>query len=176
MSHPPSEKYCVVRARGEGFAVPASAVREVLSDVTLVPLPHISSLLAGVCHVRSEFLPVIRLSALFDPTAADSQASNHVVIVQGHNGPWALLVDEALALTALEPSLSIEPPSGGDAGPDAVIGTATFGDRIVRVLDVSATYRWAEKQLKESSPRWPPVRNREQESSALAHVTEGVAP
>jgi chemotaxis signal transduction protein len=64
MSNQSGVTHCVMRRGASWFAFPAEKVREVLFRPPLLAVPHSDPLLAGLCHVRSEFFPVLRLDAL----------------------------------------------------------------------------------------------------------------
>ena len=53
------EKYCLFRVGHSVLAVLAARVREVGLRPTITPVPHTDSLLAGVAHIRNEFLPIL---------------------------------------------------------------------------------------------------------------------
>jgi hypothetical protein len=68
----------------------------------------------------------------------------------GPSGPWALQVDEVTSLASLEISVDSD-VKFRDSWTAAVMGSATYGDRVVRVLDPNCLYRLAEQALQDSS-------------------------
>jgi purine-binding chemotaxis protein CheW len=153
MSPGACDKYCLVRASGEEFAVPASQVREIVANVAVITVPGCQTTLAGICHVRNEFLPVLRCAAEWTQDT-DLVGDQPLLIVHGAHGPWALAVDVAIGLASLEPALCLD-GALADVWSDAVVGTASYQDRVVRVLDPAALYRSAERQLREHFEHWP---------------------
>jgi chemotaxis signal transduction protein len=141
------EKYCVVRQGSTWFAFPAVAVREITCSDSIVPLPRFGSLLAGVCHVRNEFLPVLRLHSLQDDLPADGQSNARLVVLTSPSGPWSVLVDEVAGLVPLEVSVDAD-VKYVDGWISAVMGSATLGDNVVRILDPNRLYCLAERELK----------------------------
>ncbi len=74
------------------------------------------------------------------------QEERFVLVMTGADGPWALPISRALDLEALETAVASD-ADWGDPIARAVVGTATFRDDVVRVLDADALYRLAEEVL-----------------------------
>ncbi len=155
----PSDKHCVFRCGRSWFSVPAISVREISIAPQLVRVPDCHPSLAGLCHLRSEFVPVISLGALldidettFDP--ADLSHGQDRLLVINSTSVWSLLIAEAAALESLEtvvtPEVRME-----DANLGAVMGTAMFRDKIVRVLNPNSLYRLAQLALEDLWGRDP---------------------
>src|SRR5687767_12227615 len=104
----PGHTYCVFRRGTSWFALPAESVREVLFRPAIVAVPNSDSVLAGLCHVRSDFLPVLSLHALLSGDPSCRPPEPQMLIVTGADGTWALLVDQVAALTSLETSAAAE--------------------------------------------------------------------
>lgn len=134
------EKYCVFERGNNLYGVLATAVREVGLRPAVAHMPDSHPLLAGLGHLRNEFVPLLvdqdRADQLRRPTGEERQ----VVVIGGENGAWGLLVDRVLGLMALEVSLCGESRTapGWSA---AVMGAATWDHRVVRILDERALYR-----------------------------------
>jgi chemotaxis signal transduction protein len=141
-----SEKYCVFERADTVCAILATSVREVglRPEISTVPGSH--SMLAGLGHIRNEFLPFLRLNVAggFDPHAGGSEPQ--MVIVSGDNGPWGLLVDRVIGLLPLDVSLCSE-MHAAQGWLAAVMGSATLEHRVVRVLDERALYRLATETM-----------------------------
>ena len=132
-----NQKHCVFRCDDAWFSVPAMAVREIVVAPQIVRVPHCHPALAGLAHLRSEFVPVARLQQLLDQeaieagTPAEISPTDCLLIFEG-SSVWSLLISDTAALASLETIVS--PEAGGDARHNSVIGTAMFQERIVRVL------------------------------------------
>jgi hypothetical protein len=108
-------------------------------------VPNAGSPLTGLCHVRSEFLPVLNLGPLLGDDSSILANEAQMVVVMSTEGNWGLLVDQVAALTSLETSVAPEgSPSSWFA---AVLGWATYRDQVVRVLEPTVYYRLAEAAL-----------------------------
>jgi chemotaxis signal transduction protein len=117
---------------------------------SIVPLPCFAALLAGVCHVRNEFLPVLRLHTLQDEVDRDGEVNARLVVLTSPSGPWAVLVDEVAGLVPLEVSVDAD-VKFLDGWMSAVMGSATFRNNVVRVLDPNRLYCLAEQELIEDA-------------------------
>ena len=84
--HSASDKHCVFLSGREWFSVPAVAVREITIVPPLVKVPESDASLAGLCHLRSEFVPVVLLNSLLDGDACDySHPHNKLLVLNGSN-------------------------------------------------------------------------------------------
>lgn len=141
------ERHCLFRNGGTGFAVPARQVREVSFPPPLVPIPGAPPLLAGICHFRNEFLPVLQWPVLTNkkgPTAAPTQ----LLIFEGREGSWALQVDRVTGLEDIEITPATE--TGYSPGEEEmVVGWGTFRHHSVRVIDSELLYQTARRLLRE---------------------------
>jgi chemotaxis signal transduction protein len=130
---PAFNKHCVFRCSDSWFSVPAVSVREVVLAPELVRFPNCHRALAGLGHLRSEFVPVIALETLLNLQQRESRSADDCLLVLEGNCVWSLLISESAALQSLETIVSQE--SLAENTNNVVIGTAMFQDRIVRVLN-----------------------------------------
>ena len=141
-----SDKHCVFRSGTCWYSLPAVSVREITIAPQFVAVPHSHSSLAGLCHLRSEFVPVISLSSLLEIEDRQvSQPNNKLMVLNGAS-VWALLIAEAAALESLETILAPESRMD-DSHQSPVMGTAMFNDQILRVLDPNRLFRLAQQTL-----------------------------
>jgi chemotaxis signal transduction protein len=140
------EKYCILRRGESWFGVPAFMVREITLAENMVPVPGTPEILAGLCHLRSEFVPVLHLPSLSPDKHAPESSAGQLLVLSGAQGPWGLIVDEVETLEPLEVAVTAD-PRGDDAWSAAVMGSSTCRDRVVHVLDPNALYRAAENAL-----------------------------
>ena len=144
---PPGQVYCVFRRGIFWFALPALSVREVLLRPAITLVPNARALLTGLCHVRSEFLPVLNLGPLLGGDAPLLTSEAQMLVVESADGHWGLLVDQVAALTPLE--TSVAPEENSTPWFTAVLGWATYQDQLVRVLEPAVFYRMAESCFEE---------------------------
>lgn len=144
-----SDKHCVFRSGKGWYSLPAVAVREITISPQLVSVPQSHPSLAGLCHLRSEFIPVLSLSALLEvDDQSVSQPNNKLMVING-SSVWAILIAEAAALESLETILSPESRME-DSHLSPVMGTAMFDEQILRVLDPNRLFRLAQQTLETS--------------------------
>lgn len=142
---PHARTHCIFRHGSRWLALPAASVREALPSPSLVNVPSTSDRFAGLCHLRSEFLPVLNLSNI--PHDDVGRAERIMLVVNDSDSCWAVLADEVLTLAALEFSDAPEP--GSDAVSSAVIGWATHNGHVVQILDPASLRDMAERELAE---------------------------
>lgn len=144
---PAVDKHCVFRVGSSWFSLLATAVREVTMAPDMVRAPGSHAALAGLCHARNEFIPVVQLAPLLGDAADRDAPAGKMLVLSGSAGNWALLIDEVIALESLETLVNPD-ARPGDIGSTTVIGTATCRSRVVRVLDPNSLYRRAEELLR----------------------------
>ena len=141
-----SDKHCIFRCDQSWFSLPAIVVREIAIAPDLVSVPNSHGALAGLCHLRSEFIPVVSLTQLFGvDTQQPTELQGNLLVING-SSVWAIPTAEAAALKSLEtlvaPDLRMD-----DMTPSPVTGTAMFRGQIVRVLDPVSVFRMAQQSL-----------------------------
>jgi chemotaxis signal transduction protein len=142
-----SDKHCVFRSGATWYSLPAISVREITIAPAMVNVPLSHRALAGLCHLRSEFIPVLLLSTLLEiEDQRITQSNNKLMVMNGTSSTWALLIAEAAALESLETIMSPESRLD-DSHQSPVMGTAMFHDQIVRVLDPNRLFRLAQQML-----------------------------
>lgn len=151
-----SDKHCVFRCGNSWYSVPAVAVREISVAPKLVRVPDSHRSLAGLCHLRSEFVPVLSLGTLLDGEGLETAHDHDRLLVLSGSSVWALLIVEAAALESLETIVTPEARMD-DVRISAVLGTAMYRDQIVRVLNPNNLYRLAQQALEECWRRPQPA-------------------
>ena len=138
-----SERHCVFRSDENWYGLPALAVRGIVPRPVLTSTPQSDPILKGVCHTQNEFLPVVSLRALTQiqyETGADTE--QQMLILLGPQGPWGLLIDQAVSLASLEISIATY-SDAQDRWANTVLGSASFQNRVLDVLDPVALYEYA---------------------------------
>lgn len=142
-----SDKHCVFRVGASWYSLLATTVREVTMTPALVRVPGSHAAMAGLCHMRNEFIPVVYLGPLMEGVTGGQTTAGKMLVLSGAAGNWALIVDEIIALESLETLINPDGRSP-DTGSTMVMGTATCRNQIVRVLDPNSLYRRAEELLR----------------------------
>ncbi len=139
------QKHCVFRCGDCWFSMPATAVRELTIAPDLVQVPFCHSSVAGLGHLRSEFIPVVTLDGLLSFEAKlDRTTQDHLLVLEGSN-LWALLISESVGLETIETIVSQDAMSESNV----VLGTAMYRDRIIRVLNPAALLNTAQTLLEQ---------------------------
>jgi chemotaxis signal transduction protein len=149
------EKYCILRKGESWFGVPAFMVREITLAENMVPVPGTPDILAGLCYMRSQFVPVLDLPALSPEGQDPASCTRQLLVLSCAQGPWGLVVDEFETLAPLDVSVTGD-PRGDDTWSAAVMGSSSYGDRVVHVLDPNALYRAAENALATGTQKLAP--------------------
>lgn len=140
--HQLNDHYCVFQAEDSVWAIAASSVREIADTAQIVVVPEAPPEVVGVCHVRMEFVPVLSLPGLLGETGGDQQTADFLLILDGGEGPWALPIQRALSLHTLEIAGG-EAAMGGQLQSSGILGTASFRDHVLRIVDAAWLYRRA---------------------------------
>ena len=140
-----NDKYCVFHSGGQGYALPALAIRYVTPTPPVFVAPLTDRMMAGVCHLRNEFLSVVHLNGVARVQDTQPEPRQLVAIASVH-GNWGLLVDEVEALAAVEHTTSAESDRRGFAA--TIIGSATHNGQFLRVLDPNRLYKLVEDRLR----------------------------
>jgi chemotaxis signal transduction protein len=99
----------------------------------------------GLCHLRAEFLPVLRLEVLVNQEESSAARSpSQVVVMTGAGGPWGISVDQVVALEPLEVVINFDDHERSSV----VMGSANYRDQVVRVLNHTSLIRRAQEVLK----------------------------
>ena len=140
------DKYCIFRQSAHWYGLSALSVLEVAVAPDLVSIPNSDPVLAGLTHLRSEFLPVVQLPTLAHEPRTEDVGEQQLLVVDGVQGPWGLLVDHVAGLESLEVSPSHDMPIADDWAA-ASTGSATSNSRLIRVLDARRVFFLVERTL-----------------------------
>ena len=119
------------------YAVPISAVKEIINPATLTELPHAPAAVAGVADHRGEVVPIVDLRVRFGlPRSQDPRRQKWILVdVQGRS--VGLSVDRVTDVfgTGGE-ELRPTPNIGGKRDVRGIAGVATHAGALTFVLDV----------------------------------------
>lgn len=127
-------KYCVFQCCGETFAISALAIRNVTPVPDLSPIPLTDRSLAGLAYVHNEFLPVFDLSEFIGAGGDHQLDAQQMLIFNGAEGAWGILIDQVLGLEDLEISFSGRRGHAKDWA-SVNVGSATFREYFVSVVE-----------------------------------------
>lgn len=119
------------------YAVPISAVKEIITPVALTELPHAPRAVAGVADHRGEVIPIIDLRVRFGlPRSAEPRRNKWILVdVQGKRVGLAVdRVTEVFGTGGQE--LKSAPALGSGDDVRGILGVTTYDSRLVFVLDL----------------------------------------
>ena len=152
---PATPTHCVFSRGRHQLAVPAVRVREVLPAPAMISLPHTPIVFSGLCHLRSEFIPVLNIDSFLNH--GRNARDEFLLLIEDSDCVWALIVDKVHSLLPLEIS---DAPESDDANRDSVIvGWATHEESVIQILDPGRVRELAERQLVGSLPNLDLPRN-----------------
>lgn len=142
-----SDRYCVFQTANHWYAFPALDIRRVVPRPAVSRVPFCDPTLKGVAHLQNEFVPVLSLRSLMDAQHDLSRDQEpQLMVLSGSQGPWGLLIDRAVALAPLELSIaSVDQITG--PGSRVVLGSASYGNHVLQVLDAEAVCEYAAELL-----------------------------
>lgn len=133
-AHP--ARHCCFLVGGDCFAVPSTAVAEVLREGRLTRVPLAADAVVGLVHLRGRIVPVIDLRRQLGMAPGDSSPARTHLVVAIDDDWYSLLVDELLDVQEV-PADAIEPVSHTSNEPhgDAISGVFAGPERLVHFLD-----------------------------------------
>jgi purine-binding chemotaxis protein CheW len=122
----------------EIYALPVAPIVQIISMVTITPLPEIGDPVAGVINVRGQVVPVVDLRSHIGQVQAPLLLYTPIVLTRIHEGTVGLIVDEVLDVLQLPPGELIEPetvlpPELGQA--PVLAALAPISGRLTLLLD-----------------------------------------
>jgi len=94
MSETSASRAVVCQAGGQRFALALEDVREVCTDVPVVPMPGVAAPVEGVANVRGTVVTVVRAADLLGVTPTRSGPSPWLVVLRFREGRVALGVED----------------------------------------------------------------------------------
>ncbi len=139
------QTYILFNVAGTSYAIPSEQVQhmEMIDGITAVP--NAPSFVDGVVFSRGHVVPVINLRARFGFERAAVDMRSRLLVILDGTRRVGLLVDDAREFVSIDPA-AIQPPSDtiGNLSGNYLDGVATFGERIVLLLNV--------REILESTP------------------------
>ena len=103
--------YLGVRVREETFGLPLEGVQEILALPRLVRPPHVQHPLEGYLDLGTNLVPVYHLSYLLFGEPTISGLYTPIIVLRSEREPAALLVDQVLDVSKVNPEQVLELPS-----------------------------------------------------------------
>jgi purine-binding chemotaxis protein CheW len=104
MSEPESGRVVVCRVGGKRFAVPITAVREIVAAPELTRIPGVSPAVAGIANVRGTVVTAVSGRILLDPAEAAeepfAESADWLLVLTLQEGRVGIVLDEVEDLQA----------------------------------------------------------------------------
>ncbi|MFN8641557.1 MAG: chemotaxis protein CheW [Candidatus Binatia bacterium] len=115
------EAYCIVERGPRRLALPAAAVRRVLSGGTLMPLPCAPAHVVGLVSDRGAPLPVISLDPWLGAPAGRCRSGEPVLVLECAGQRFGVLVDRVGGVGWLPGGAASAPATAAANGGDVVV-------------------------------------------------------
>ncbi len=163
-----AKKFCVFHSNDSWFGLPCLKIHRIIPRPQITVVPYSDPILRGVCHAHNEFIPIASLRSLLGASNApegssdqegwqdqavmgpagnirddSSEVESQLMILPGPQGSWGLLIDRAVGLADLETSyISSFAPTEDHQWSTVVVGSASYANHVLQVLDPDAIYRY----------------------------------
>jgi purine-binding chemotaxis protein CheW len=129
--------FCVY---GDVFAIPISAIREIIEYRQPTDVPMMPAYIRGVINLRGKVVPVIDLAVRFGRAPGEVTRRTCIVILEidqeGHKQDISVVVDAVSAVVDIADA-DVEPPPqfGAKLRTDFIDGMGKLGGKFVVILD-----------------------------------------
>jgi purine-binding chemotaxis protein CheW len=147
--HDPSKSLVGFRVGDVTYAISIFAVKEIITPLTVVPMPAAPFAVSGVAEYRGVVVAVIDLRQRFGlPSLTTTRKTKWLIVDVGEEGhiphPSALVVDEVTEVFGTYGANLLPPPVLGDNDSRGILGVTQRDDRLVFVLDTTSLRRLTE--------------------------------
>jgi len=142
--------WCLFRSQSRALAVPLERVCEIVAVDRLVRVPLSPPELLGLCTVRREVIPVLRLDA--EPSQGNGQGARPTAVLvlrTDQRGPWGIAINRD-GITVLDESVGEEDGSLLDPQSPTPPDVIRRGDDVYTVVHPEKT--WA--SVRAAVERW----------------------
>jgi purine-binding chemotaxis protein CheW len=132
----------VLRLGGDPYAVPITAVREILRFERLTPVSTAPAFVHGVINLRGAVLAVLDLRVFFGIEPGPAGDGARIVVAEGGGMAVGILVEQVEEIIDL-PAAEVKPPLPAAKGivEDYVAGIAAPGGRMIVLIDLDKVLR-----------------------------------
>ncbi len=122
---------------GEEYGLPIAAVRSVIRYEEPTPVPHAPEGVEGVFNLRGQILPLVDLGRQLRGSMLEPGSLARIIVAEAGSGAVGLAVDRVreVASIPVEQIKPAPPAAVASAMSDAFEGVATYGDRLIILLD-----------------------------------------
>lgn len=106
------QQYVTFRVTNEVYGLPIHEIEEISKVFATTHVPRTADFLVGIGNVRGRIMPVVDLAKRLRLRVAERGRSARVLIVQLHEEPYGLIVDEVRDVIRIPPDQIEEKPGG----------------------------------------------------------------
>lgn len=125
----------------EIYAVPISALREIVRPLPITVVPRTPSYVLGVVTLRGTVLPVLDLRIRLGLPVTPPARSNRILVLETEEGPAGILADRVDEVVRAEDETLEPPPPALGGGAELLAGLLRRDGRMLIVLDLGAALR-----------------------------------
>ena len=131
------EAFIAFELAGTTYAVPSRSVQQVEMIEQITAVPNAPFAVEGVVYSRGEVIPAVNLRSRFGFEKIPISLRTRLIVVNIGGRTIGLMVDTAREFISIAPEV-IQPPNEAISGMSGkyLKGIATFGDRIVLIVDL----------------------------------------
>ncbi|HLO79184.1 MAG TPA: chemotaxis protein CheW, partial [Magnetospirillum sp.] len=144
MVQPFSQQLVMFAVSGRRLAFPADAVAELVLEPALESPPEMPTVLAGLFNLRGRVVPVVRPDRLLGLPPPAAGLFRTLLVINGRDGPWALLAERALAVVEADAAEAAPADVSFD---DCVVAMHAAPEGAVPVLSPDRLVRRREAQV-----------------------------
>ncbi len=104
--------------------------------LAVTPVPEAPPSVAGAINLHGRVIPVVDLRQRFGQQTREPSPDDHLLVVQAHERPAALMVDQVTELLEV-PADRVEPPAEVLPGSPPVAGVIRRDEGLILVLDLA---------------------------------------
>jgi purine-binding chemotaxis protein CheW len=131
------ESWVTFDLAGETYALPVTAVQEIVRPGLITRVPHAPAPVRGITNLRGRVLAVVDLRVRLGLPAGETGDKSRVLVVAARERTLGLLVDAARQVVKLLPSAVQSPPADiRSERTDFLLGVYHLADELVILLDV----------------------------------------
>ena len=134
MEHERRRRVLLFRIATQGYALPVSALSEIVPMAQLVKTPSTPQLIAGLLQLGGRAIPVLRLARLFGLEEQSPSLYTPLLVLRRENPPLALLVDCVSGIVNIEEA-ALVPLREGFCFNDCATGLLSHNGEHMVLLD-----------------------------------------
>ncbi len=138
--------YCIFNVGNEFFAITLDEITEVLHDVEIEKIAHLSDYYCGTIRNRGVTLPVIDMDKILKQDRPDGSI-NTCILLKGTDGIYSMLIDSDVDIVQVTQE-QVHPLPDCFSAEEAIIfnGILVYKDNIYGILNPSEIYKISQKK------------------------------